>query len=340
MRGEAGTMLNVAVVGLGWWGTHVCKALSANSENIRIVRGIDLNPEPLADLATEIGFELSSNYQDALNDDNVDGVILITPHSTHEALVLGAVEAGKQVFCEKPLALTADSAKRMVQACADAGLVLGIGHERRWEPAMEEVARMVENGDLGTILHVEGHYSHDLFAPLAADNWRGSKVDAPAAGWTGMGVHMTDLFIHMLGPIVEIYAISANRVLDLPSGDVISTLFKFSDGTTGSINAVSATPFYGRFAVYGDQGWVDIHELAHGSTPGPAHLTFCNKSGERELKVYEPIDTVTLNFDAWADAVAGNGTYRFSDMERISNVAVLEALAKSTVTGRAEPVDN
>ena len=328
-------MINVAVVGLGWWGKHVCRALTANSKSMRVVRGIELNPEPVADLAAEIGFELSSDYQDALGDPNVDGVILTTPHSTHEALVLRAAAAGKQVFCEKPLSLTADSAKRMVKACADANLVLGLGHERRYEPAMEEVARMVKNGDLGTILHVEGHYSHDKFTPLAADNWRGSLVDAPAAGWTGMGVHLTDMLISMLGPIVEIRAISAKRVLDLPSGDVVSTQFKFGDETTGTVNVVSATPFYGRFAVYGEQGWVDIQENI-----GPTHMTICNKAGKRELKVFEPIDTVTLNFDAWADAAAGKGTYRFTDMERISNVAVLEALAKSTVTGQAELVDN
>ena len=333
-------MINVAVIGLGWWGTHVCKALSASSKNIRVVRGVDLDPDSKADLAAEIGFELSGDYQDALDDDNVDGVILVTPHSTHEALVLRAVEAGKQVFCEKPLSLTAESAKKMVTACSDAGLVLGIGHERRWELAMEEVARMVRDGELGTILHVEGHYSHDIFQPLDADNWRGSKVDAPAAGWTGMGVHLTDMFINMLGPIVEIRAVSANRVLDLPSGDVVSTQFTFGDGTTGSINVISATPFYGRFAVYGEQGWVDVHEMAHGANPGESHLTHCNKAGERVLKVYQPIDTVTLNFDSWAAAAAGNGTYRFNDMERISNVTVLEALAKSTVTGQAELVDN
>ena len=333
-------MINVAVIGLGWWGTHVCKALSTKSKNIRIVRGVDLDAASKGDLAAEIGFELSSDYQDALDDDNVDGVIVVTPHSTHEALVLRAVEAGKQVFCEKPLSLTADSAKRMVKACADAGLVLGIGHERRWEAAMEEVARIVKNGELGTILLVEGHYSHDIFAPLEADNWRGSLVDAPAAGWTGMGVHLTDMFINMLGPIVEIRAVSANRILDLPSGDVVSTQFKFGDGTVGTIDVVSATPFYGRFAVYGEQGWVDIHEMAHGAAPGETHMTICNKAGERELKIFQPIDTVTLNFDSWAAAAEGNGTYRFNDMERISNVAVLEALARSTQTGQAELVDN
>ncbi len=333
-------MINVAVVGLGWWGKHVCKALSSNSKNIRVARGIELDPEPVADLAAEVGFELSANYQDALDDDNIDGVILITPHSTHEALVLRAAAAGKQVFCEKPLSLTAASAKKMVKACADAGLVLGLGHERRYEPAMEELACIIKNGDLGTILHVEGHYSHDKFTSLAADNWRGSKVDAPAAGWTGMGVHLTDMLINLLGPIVEIRAVSTKRVLDLPSGDVVSTQFKFGDETTGTINVVSATPFFGRFAVFGEQGWVDIHEMAHPEDIGETHMYTCDKSGERELKVFQPIDTVTLNFDAWAEATAGNSTYRFTDTERISNVAVLEALAKSTETGQAELVDN
>ena len=333
-------MINAAVVGLGWWGNHVCRALTANSKSMRVVRGIELDPDPVVGLAKEIGFQLSSDFQDALDDPGVDGVILTTPHSTHEELVLRAAAAGKQVFCEKPLSLTAASAKKMVKACAEAGLVLGLGHERRYEPAMEEVARIVKNGDLGTILHVEGHYSHDKFAPLDSDNWRGSLIQAPAAGWTGMGVHLTDMLISMLGPITEIRAISAKRVLDLPSGDVVSTQFSFADKTTGSINVVSATPFYGRFAVYGELGWVDIQEMAHPEDIGPTHMTICNKEGKRELKIFEPIDTVTLNFDAWADAAAGNGTYRFTDMERISNVAVLEALAKSTQTGQAEIVDN
>src|SRR3546814_8711023 len=76
-----------------------------------------------------------------------------------------------------------------------------------------------------------------------------------------MGVHLTDLLISMLGPIREIRAISARRVLDLPSGDVVSTQFTFGDGTMGTINVISATPFYGRLTVFGTKAWVDIHEM-------------------------------------------------------------------------------
>lgn len=333
-------MINTAVVGLGWWGKQIVNVVMGRSDRINIVRGVEVNPDTVADFVAEKGLPLYTDYQQALDDPEIEAVILTTPHSTHEDLVLRAAAAGKQVFCEKPLALTADSAKRMVKACADAGLVLGIGHERRFEPAMEELARMVAAGDLGTILLVEANYSHDKFAALAKDNWRGNPKDSPAAGWTGMGIHLTDYLISILSPIEEIRAVSARRVLDLPSGDVVTTQFTFRDGTLGTINVVSATPFFGRIAVFGQKAWVEIVETAHPEDPADTHMTIGNNDGKRETRIYQPADTVMLNLHQWADAVAGKGTYCITDEQRIANVAVLEALARSTETGRAEKVDN
>lgn len=333
-------MINAAVVGLGWWGKQIVNVVMGRSDRIKIVRGVEVNPDAVADFAASKGLALYSDYQQALDDPDIEAVILTTPHSTHEELVLRAAAAGKQVFCEKPLALTADSAKRMVKACADAGLVLGVGHERRFEPAMEELARMVAAGELGTILLVEANYSHDKFAALSKDNWRGNPKDSPAAGWTGMGIHLTDYLISILSPIEEIRAVSAQRVLDLPSGDVVTTQFTFRDGTLGTINVVSATPFFGRIAVFGQKAWVEIVETAHPEAPADTHMTIGTDDGKRATRIYQPRDTVLLNLHQWADAVAGKGTYCITDEQRIANVAVLEALARSTQTGKAEKVDN
>lgn len=333
-------MLNVAVVGLGWWGAHVAAVLH-ESRKIRVVAGVEVKPTPaVRKLAKAKGFQLLTDYQDALDDPKIAGVILTTPHSTHEELVLRAVKAGKQIFCEKPLSLTSASAKRMVRACDKKGLVLGLGHERRYETAMEKLADMVARKELGTVLLVEGNFSHDKFKPMKKDNWRGNPKDAPAAGWTGMGVHLTDLFISMFGPIQQIRAISDRRVLNLPSGDVASTQFTFKDGTMGTINVISATPFYGRLTVFGDKAWVDIHEMAHPENPGDTHMYIGTVAGKRTKKVYKPRDTVKMNFEAWADAVSGKKPYRFTNEERIANVAVLEALATSSKTGKPERVRN
>src|SRR3546814_14707703 len=133
-----------------------------------------------------------------------------------------------------------------------------------------------------------------------------------------MGVHLTDLLISMLGPIREIRAISARRVLDLPSGDVVSTQFTFGDGTMGTINVVSATPFYGRLTVFGTKAWVDIHEMSHPESPGDAHMFIGTADGKRQRRICKPRDKVKLNFEAWADAVAGKKPYRSPEIGRAS----------------------
>jgi len=331
-------MLDTAVCGLGWWGKQVAQVLRGNAK-INIVCGVDPMQETREAWAKQTGLPTHDSYEKALADPKVKAVILTTPHSLHEQQVLAAAAAGKQIFCEKPLSLTAASARRMIEACRTKGLVMGLGHERRWEPAMLRLREIVAAGELGEILHVEANMSHDKFAPLTADNWRGSKKDAPAAGWTGMGVHLSDMMISLIGPVVEVHSYSAKRVLPLPSGDVISVHLRFADQTTGHIAAVSATPFFARFAVWGSKGWVEIRETEHVETPAATHF-YRRMTGQKEThELIQPGDPVRANFEAWVDAVEGRGTYPFTDVHRMANVAVLEALVRSVDSGRPEKVE-
>ena len=191
-------MLRAGVVGLGWWGKHITECL-ANSSHIRVTHAVDVAPDRVADFARVRGVRLTASLDEVLVDPAVDAVIIATPHSQHEAQVLQAIAAGKQVFCEKPLALTANSAVRMLDACRNAGIVLGIGHERRFEPAMEYVQHAIASGTLGRILHLEANVSHNLFARLDASNWRVAAKDAPAGIMTALGIHLTDLFVAVAG---------------------------------------------------------------------------------------------------------------------------------------------
>jgi predicted dehydrogenase len=143
----------------------------------------------------------------------------------------------------------------------------------------------------------------------------------------------------MVGPIEEVFAYTARRVLELPTGDVVTVQLRFKDGTTGSISAISATPFYGRIAVFGSQGWAEARETSHPDDPDIVHFfTKFNGDERQEMRVLEPYDGVVANFEAWADAVAGRHEYRFSDEERFANVAVLEAIARSAASGAPEAV--
>ena len=103
-------MIRAAVVGLGWWGQQIWSSLRG-SERIEVVRGVDVNLDHLARFAERSGLALTRSYEEVLADAAVDAVILTTPHALHEEQVLAAAAAGKQIFCEKPLALNGASGR-------------------------------------------------------------------------------------------------------------------------------------------------------------------------------------------------------------------------------------
>ena len=190
-----------------------------------------------------------------------------------------------------------------------------------------------DSGELGVHMHTEANFSHNLLATAAADNWRGSQEEAPAAGMTGMGIHLTDLFLWMFGSVEKLSAQTAKRVLDLPTGDLVAVQFLFKSGATAFVTGISATPYYGRFSVFGDKKWVEARDTGHPQHGGEVHVVSCDLDGEQKSQTLGARDPVKANLEEWADAVAGRGTYRFTNDHLVENVAILEAIGKSAKTG-------
>jgi predicted dehydrogenase len=325
-------MIRAAVAGIGWWGKHMIRR-TAESDAIRIVLAVDPNPAAEA-FAKEHGIAYTPSLEVALADAKIDAVILCTPHAMHTSQIATAVKAGKHVFCEKPLALTRAEAEASVAACRAAGLVLGIGHERRFEPAIKEVRRLLAEGVLGTIMHVEANFSHDKLANMPKGDWRTLPKDAPAAGMTAMGIHLTDLMIEFFGPVAEVFAATTSRVAYKDNGDVVSVHLRFASGATGYINAILVTPLYISFMVYGSDAWVEVRNHTHPDTPGPVTLTLQHKDGRRETRDYQWSDTVRENLELFAGAIAGRADYPFTDAQKIANIATLEAICRSAADNR------
>ncbi|WP_188052348.1 Gfo/Idh/MocA family protein [Aureimonas fodinaquatilis] len=326
-------MLKAAIVGLGWWGRTIITRM-AHSDRMQIVTAVDVDPAKHEDYARENGLELHSDYERVLADPNIDCVILCTPNSLHTTQVEAAAKAGKHVFCEKPLALTRAEAQRSVDACRKAGVLLGIGHERRFERAMQEVRRLVRSGELGTIMHAESNFSHDKLINVPQNDWRRSSKESPAAGMTAMGIHLSDAYVNLFGPAQEVYALTANRVLNSENGDVVSVLLRFENGVTAYLNAVLYTPLYLRFTVFGTKAWVEFRNDTHPDTPGPSTLTVQVTGEEPKITQYDWTDSVRENLDSFADAVKGQGDYIFTDIEKVGNIAILEAIAVSAASGQ------
>ena len=331
-------MLNVAVVGLGWWGRIVVDLL-LNSPRFHVVAGVDVTIDA-AGFARERKIVLSGDLEKALKDERVQAVILCTPHSQHTDQIVRAASAKKHVFCEKPLSLSRADVLRAINACNVNKVVLAVGHEKRFEPPIQELMRLARSGELGTLLQIEANFSQDKFLSLPADNWRLSSREAPAGPMTATGIHLLDLSVALLGPAERAFASVRQLGSQLVNGDTLGVLVTFRSGANALLSALLATPFVGRFAVFGNRGWAEVRDKAHPEAPEGWTLTSCARGAKPQVRDYPSARAVLANLEAFADAVEGRAPYPVPQEQMIANIAALEAVFRSAASGRAEAVEN
>jgi predicted dehydrogenase len=334
---EATKPVRVAMVGLGWWGRKMVAVLEAAGAHLDVVVAVEPDPAARA-FCEEHGLALTTSYEQALARPDVEAVILATPHSLHEEQIEKAVAAGKHVFCEKPLAMTKAGAEKAVASCREAGLMLGMGHERRFEPPVAEMLRAAASGKLGRILQVEANFSHDKFLTLDKSNWRLNAAQAPAAGMTATGIHLTDLAVKLLGAPRDVRVACENLASDFPQGDTLSAHIRFHGGGTAYVSATLVTPFVSRFAVFGTKGWIEVRDKAHVEAPDGWVVTSAWTGMPIEVREVGPAEPVRDNLVAFAQAVRGAEPYAISGEDMINNIALLEAIIKSAANGQVVTV--
>ena len=129
--------LRVASIGLGWWGGTL--ATKAKEAGLQLVSCFARTKESREEFAATHGSRPVDTIDDVFSDDEVEAVLIATPHSTHADLVAEASQAGKHVFVDKPFTLTVAEAKRAIEAAESAGVILQVGHNRRRQPATRRI---------------------------------------------------------------------------------------------------------------------------------------------------------------------------------------------------------
>ena len=144
-----------------------------------------------------------------------------------------------------------------------------------------------------------------------------------------LGIHLGDMFVSLAGKPVRVAARTASQIFPTPSEDFVSAEIDFEKGARGRITCLSTPPFYGRFTLVGDQGWVEVQEGGNVDKGIPSSFVYCKTDGSRETRSYHDVNTVRLNFEAWADAIEGRGRYRFSPAQLFDNIRILDAVVRS-----------
>jgi len=192
--------IKTAVLGTGFMGR-------VHTEGIRRLGNVEIaaiagsNDEKAKKFAAEVGVERSTgDYKTLLKDPEIEAVHVCTPNALHFPMAKAALEAGKNVLCEKPLAMSAAEAEEMVKLARTKNLANCTFHNLRYYPMVQHLRRVREAGELGEILVVQGTYSQDWLLYDTDWNWRiDSKANGRSRTFGDIGTHWCDMIEHVTG---------------------------------------------------------------------------------------------------------------------------------------------
>jgi predicted dehydrogenase len=222
----------------------------------QVVRFFDVDPTPrlralcgrneraVRAAASSLGWEdYETDYARMLEREDVGLVDISSSGDTHHEFALAALEAGKHVLCEKPLANTLSEAREMVEAAERSGTVSMVCHNYRRVPAVQLAKRLLDGGRLGKIRHWRAVYLQDwLLDPNAPMSWRLRKETGGAGPLADLGSHLVDLAHFLVGPVTEVIGTAETFIKERP--------LEGTDGEEGEMDRVTvndAAAFLARF---------------------------------------------------------------------------------------------
>lgn len=328
-------MTTLAIAGLGRWGKVLVDSVHNRSAKVRFGAAVVRDAARSAEDARARGMSVHIALDDVLRDPAIHGVVLATPHSQHAAQMAACAAAGKHIFVEKPVTLTRETGQAALDAAAKAGVIVAAGFNRRWLTVVQDLKHMVDAGELGTILHIETHFSGNVAGRYSAGSWRIAPGESPAGGLAGSGIHQIDAIIHLAGQITQVYAVTTQRVHSFPMDDTTIVTFRLASGGIASLFTLTATAPTWRIVVFGTKGKAQADGVA--DRRGSETLEVTKTNGDRQTRSYAPFDIERAELEAFADAIAGVAPYPIPPADVLNGIAAFEAVSLSAARGG--PVD-
>ena len=322
-------MLNLAIVGLGRWGQNLVESIEG-SKIVRFSAAVTRTPSKVSAFCVQKNIFLTDDYRSILNDDDIDAVVIATPHSLHFDQIIMAASAGKHVFCEKPFTLMAEQARIALASLAQHSLKVAIGHNRRFAPNIVALKNALKINSLGQPIHIDGFFNANL--GTSAGKWRDSRTESPAGGMTSLGIHVIDAFIHLFGKVASVSTQSRRIAIDIDIDDSTLVRFNFENGCSGHLTTIAATNMFWQIRAFGTGGWAECTDLdQYAFRPIKGDPVLSNYSGLKN----PGSTTIKSALEAFAADISGAAPFPISPEEIHHATAVLEAVTISANTGKA-----
>jgi len=208
--------------------------------------------EAVEEARAQFGWESAeTDWRTLVSREDIDLIDINAPSDAHKEIALAAAHAGKHLFCEKPLALTLDDAREMLQAAESAGVKHMIGFNYRFAPAVQLAKKLIAEGRIGHIYHIRALFLQDwIIDPSFPLVWRLQKKVAGSGSLGDLGAHSIDLARFLVGEFQEVIGMSDTFVKQRPVAAAMTGLSAKGSGDAplGDVDVDDATLFLARFA--------------------------------------------------------------------------------------------
>ncbi|MFG2725891.1 Gfo/Idh/MocA family protein [Streptomyces canus] len=373
--------LGVAVVGFGWMGRvhtqayarvpHHYPGLPLRTELVTVAEDV---PGRAEEAAAQFGFASATrDWREVAADPRVQAVSITAPNFLHREIGVAMADAGKHIWIEKPVGLTADDARAVADAAAGTGVRSAVGFNYRNAPAVETARALIASGEIGTVTHVRVRLFSDYAAhPQGALTWRYERERGGSGVLGDLASHGADLARFLLGDIASLTADTAIFVPERarPTGataghtlatgelgpveneDYVNCLLRFASGARGVLEAcrvsVGEQNNYG-FEVHGTKGAVfwDFRRMGElgisrgtGYQDQPVSTVYVGP-GDGEFGAFQPGAANAMGYDdlkvveayRFLRSVAEGTSYGATLEDAVHSAAVLDAMSRSAESG-------
>lgn len=309
--------VRAGVVGVGGMGGAHCKCLK-EIEKAEIVGVCDVMEETAKKVGEEYSCQWFTDYEEMLSKAELDALLIATPHPTHKDICVAGAEAGVNVFTEKPMASKLSDADTMIEACKDAGVLLGVMYQQRTNPALKKLHELIATGVLGELYRtgmVMANFRTQAYYDSAA--WRGTWKGEGGGVLANQAPHYFDMFQWLGGMPKWVTARTSTLMHKIQVEDVATAIFEYPNGA---------------------------HGYAHTSTlefPGTSRYEFAGNLGkaiyEGTLKLYRVKPSVKEAImgtsEAWSHPEAEEVEVEIPQ-ERSGHIVVIEDFINAIIEGR------
>ena len=327
------------MIGLRMGASHVRGYVANPHVEVRSV--CDLDESRAAAVAREFGIaHHTTDYRECIGQDGVDIVSVATPDPLHAEHCIAALEAGKDVLCEKPLAQTIENCQAMVAAADRTGRTFMVGQVCRYAPGFKLTQKLIADGLIGKLFFVESEYAHDYTHVRGVGGWRVDPV-AKREPFIGGACHAVDLLRWIAGDAEEVFAYANRMVLtDWPVDDCTVAAIRFKSGVIGKAfcSIGCKRPYTMRSVFYGDDGTI----ISDNTSPEIEVHTrrYMDTLAFARMPVNVASHNVTAEIEELVNAVLEGRPVATDVREGAKTVATCRAAVESAASGQPVKVRN